>query len=55
VRLNALVVNGDHQEVAVTAPDGQAAVATTVWQRDQHYPPKPSRRGANETASGRSP
>jgi plastocyanin len=37
VILNVFVVNGDHHEVFVTAPDGQPAVPTTTWQRGRHY------------------
>lgn len=37
VTLNAFVVNGDHHEVFVTAPDGQVAVPTATWQRGRQY------------------
>jgi plastocyanin len=37
VMLNAFVVNGDHHEVFVTAPDGQVAVPTATWQRGRQY------------------
>jgi plastocyanin len=37
VTLNAFIVNGDHHEVFVTAPDGQLAVPTASWQRGRQY------------------
>ena len=37
VTLNAFVVNGDHHEVFVTAPDGQVAAPTATWQRGRQY------------------
>jgi plastocyanin len=37
VTLTAFVVNGDHHDVAVLAPDGQVAVPTAIWQRGREY------------------
>jgi plastocyanin len=37
VTLNAFVVNGDHHEVLVTAPDGQTVAPTASWQRGRRY------------------
>jgi plastocyanin len=37
VTLNAFVVNGDHHEVFVTAPNGEVAVPTATWQRGRQY------------------
>ena len=35
--LTAFVVNGDHHDVAVLAPDGQVVVPTALWQRGREY------------------
>jgi len=35
--LTAFVVNGDHHDVAVLAPDGQVIVPTALWQRGREY------------------
>jgi plastocyanin len=37
VTLTAFVVNGDHHDVAVLAPDGQVVVPTAIWQRGRQY------------------
>jgi plastocyanin len=37
VTLSAFVVNGDHHDVAVLAPDGQVVVPTAIWQRGRQY------------------
>jgi plastocyanin len=37
VTLTAFVVNGDHHDVAVLAPDGQVVVPTAIWQRGREY------------------
>jgi plastocyanin len=37
VTLTVFVVNGDHHDVAVLAPDGQVVVPTAVWQRGREY------------------
>jgi plastocyanin len=37
VTLTAFVVNGDHHEVAMLAPDRQVVVPTAVWQRGREY------------------
>ena len=37
VALTAVVVNGDHHDVAVLAPDGQVVVPTAIWQRGREY------------------
>ena len=37
VTLTAFVVNGDHHDVAILAPDGQVVVPTAVWQRGRQY------------------
>jgi plastocyanin len=37
VALTAFVVNGDHHDVAVLAPDGQVVVPTALWQRGREY------------------
>src|SRR3989442_14605534 len=37
VTLTVFVVNGDHHEVAVLAPDGQAVAPTATWQRGPEY------------------
>ena len=37
VTLTAFVVNGDHHDVAVLAPDGRVVVPTAVWQRGREY------------------
>ncbi|MEM2123066.1 MAG: hypothetical protein QXE79_05480, partial [Candidatus Bathyarchaeia archaeon] len=37
VTLTVFVVNGDHHEVAVLAPDGQVVVPTATWQRGREY------------------
>ena len=37
VTLTAFVVNGNHHDVAVLAPDGQAVVPTALWQRGREY------------------
>jgi plastocyanin len=37
VTLTAFVVNGDHHDVAVLAPDEQVVVPTALWQRGREY------------------
>jgi plastocyanin len=37
VRLTSFIVNGDHHDVAVLAPDGQVVVPTALWQRGREY------------------
>jgi plastocyanin len=37
VTLTAFVVNGDHHDVAILAPDGQVVVPTAIWQRGRQY------------------
>jgi plastocyanin len=37
VLFTAFVVNGDHHEVAVQAPDGQVVVPSATWDRGKEY------------------
>jgi plastocyanin len=37
VALTTFVVNGDHHDVVVLAPDGQVVVPTALWQRGREY------------------
>ena len=35
--LTVFVVNGDHHDVALLAPDGQVVAPTAIWQRGREY------------------
>ena len=37
VALTAFVVNGDHHDVAILAPNEQVVVPTAIWQRGRQY------------------
>jgi plastocyanin len=37
VMLTAFIVNGDHHDITVLAPDGQVVVPTAIWQRGRQY------------------
>jgi plastocyanin len=37
VALSVFIVNGDHHEVTLTAPDGQSPVTKVTWDRGREY------------------